>query len=133
MTSPRVGSAPSVDVKQNFEEAVAMCKAASAEAAEEHTVKRRRHLQGVVLALILCLFVIIGIRRTMKPKAVKLSSPSSHVDTISADRSDESSLSLPVPPPPRPLPEAVPPLPSRQAASLSIEAVATPQEDVKKD
>eukprot|EP01064_Diplonema_japonicum_P034135 TRINITY_DN6987_c0_g1_i1.p1 TRINITY_DN6987_c0_g1~~TRINITY_DN6987_c0_g1_i1.p1 ORF type:complete len:158 (+),score=19.79 TRINITY_DN6987_c0_g1_i1:121-594(+) len=68
------------DVKQNFEEAVAMCKAASAAAAEEHTVKRRRHLQGAVLALILMFFVIIGIRRTMRQKKFAPARPIVHAD-----------------------------------------------------
>eukprot|EP00754_Rhynchopus_humris_P000716 Rhum_TRINITY_DN10453_c0_g2::Rhum_TRINITY_DN10453_c0_g2_i1::g.38460::m.38460 len=55
------------DVRQEYTHALAMCKAAAAEAAEENLVKRQRTVKYVALTVVLLLFVILGFRRALKP------------------------------------------------------------------
>eukprot|EP01061_Rhynchopus_euleeides_P038559 TRINITY_DN66125_c0_g1_i1.p2 TRINITY_DN66125_c0_g1~~TRINITY_DN66125_c0_g1_i1.p2 ORF type:complete len:154 (+),score=9.68 TRINITY_DN66125_c0_g1_i1:155-616(+) len=68
--------AVNVDVRQEYSEALAMCKQAAAEAAEENNVKRSKNVKAIALMLVLLLIVVLGMRRTLRPaKAVHVAPP----------------------------------------------------------
>ncbi|KAJ9443817.1 hypothetical protein DIPPA_24858 [Diplonema papillatum] len=96
---------PQADIKQDYNEAVQMCKTAAAEAAAEHTTQRRKNLQGLVVSVFLIFILILGMRKMLSPKVAAPDRVVPHLDARAAEMQSVDSVAAvkaveEVPPPP---------------------------------